>query len=208
MSIDPTAVMTQGASHLAHVLAPLGFAFRIVRTGNSSGGRFCEAEFAANPRKVELHYRNHVGLVRYHIGATNASHGAYMKALGDSASYPRPEDGDMKGFQCLAHDLSSILRDFVDGDGHILAEAAATEVEESAARGRKLMVGYVGDTRARAQAHEAFRAKEYAAVVKLLDGLHYPDHLTPAEQKMRSLARARASHGYPDDVTDRATPDR
>ena len=127
MRREPSDMMTEGATHLAPVLAPLGFTFRIVGTGASSGGPFCEAEFAGADRRVELHFRHAVGMVRWHIGDTSASHGAYMEALGRSASYPQSQDDEMEGFRCLARDFSLIRTDFIEGDGGVLATVAEAE---------------------------------------------------------------------------------
>ncbi len=188
-------MMTEGATHLASVLDPLGFTFRVVRTGPSSGGPFCEAEFAGVNRRVELHFRHSVGMVRWHIGDISASHGAYMEALGRSASYPRSQDDEMEAFGCLARDFSLIRTDFIEGDGGVLAKAAVAEEAHNAARHRKLIVGYVGDTAARSHARDAFRSEDYAEVMKLLGGLRYPSEMTPAEKKMYTMALKRANPG-------------
>lgn len=195
MRRDPSGMRTEGATHLAPTFAPLGFKFRVVRTGESSGGQFCEAEFARPDRRVKLHFRHALGMVRWHIGDISASHGAYMQALGQGATYPRSQDDEMDAFRCLARDFSLIRTDFIEGDGGVLARAAVAEDTRDATRIRELMAGYVGDTASRSQAREALRSEDYAEVVRLLSGLSNPEAMTRAEKKMYTLALKRVSPG-------------
>jgi len=188
-------MMTEGARHLASLLAPLGFAFRVIRTGSSSGGPFCEAEFVGADRKVELHFRHGLGLVRWHVGDISASHGAYMEALGGSASASGSQDDKMEAFRCLARDFSLIRTDFIEGEGGGLAKAAKTEEANDVAKNRELMVGYTGDAASRSQARDAFRSEDYAKVVRLLSGLSYPEDMTSTEKEMYALALKRVNPG-------------
>ena len=122
-------MMKEGARYLMSVLQPLGFVFRIVQTGASSGGTFCQAEFSCKRRKIELHFRWGLGMVLYHIGDISVSHKAYIEALGagSASRYPGFYNDKMEAFRSLAHDFALIRSDFIDGEGRILAEAAAAE---------------------------------------------------------------------------------
>lgn len=190
--------MREGAKILMQVLGPEGFSFRIVRTGPSSGGKYCQAELSCGHRKIKLHYRWSLGLVRYCIGNQSTSHTAYVTALGiegDSQFPGFPEDDPMAAFRNLACDLYLIVADFLAGNGKVLAQAAAAEENENRIRQRQLLIQSVGDTRRRSKAREAFRIKNYIAVVKLLEELEYPDDMTPAELKMLAIARKRLHAG-------------
>ena len=193
MSADPTELMDRGAKHLKASLHPLGFVFRVVGSGESSGGPYCAAEFCYEDRRIELHYRHGLGMVRYHIGNASVSHESYVESLGvrDQCRYPGFYDDKMEGFRCLAHDLTLIINDFVNGNGRYHSRAAAAEKRKTNLASHELMVDAVGDNRARSQARVAFREKRYAEVVRLLTSLQYPDDLSRAESKMLEIARGK-----------------
>lgn len=194
--MSSTAIMEEGAAlHLRPLLEPLGFVFRVVRTANSSGGVSCEAELTRQDRKIELHFRHSLGLVRYHVGSISASHTAYWEIVGGGRArrYPGFGSTPVDAFQHLAADLAHIRSDFVDGDCSMLCEASRVEKGRSAEESRRKMVGFVGDQRAREEARKAFREKDYRKVVSLLDELRYADDMSPAEQKMLSMSKKRLS---------------
>jgi len=197
MQSDVLKMMSDGAEYMKAALEPFGFKFRILKTGNSSGGKFCEAKFTRDNRRIELHFRWSLGLVRYHYGNINASHESYIEALGmqNKSQFPGFYEDELEGFQKLAQDIDLIRSDFIEGDCNILHKAAETGARRDAEKYQQNMIGYVGDTRARSQAREAFREKRYTDVVNLLGGLHYPDDLSKAEQRMYEIARQRKKPG-------------
>ena len=78
----PEAQLRAGVSAITRVLEPHGFRFVFRKSGNSSGGPFASGEFVRGGRRLELHVRESLGLVRYHLGSHSASHEYYMKELG------------------------------------------------------------------------------------------------------------------------------
>lgn len=194
MSDSPVDAMRWGLARLLVVLAPAGFRARIASSGASSGGRFCEGELRCEERRLELHFRHGLGLVRYHWGSSNASHEFYVRELGRSAEarFPGFPDDPLAAFDDLAADLELVRADFLEGDGSALRRAAAAEEAVNERQMRELNAASVGDLRARAAAREAFRAQRYAEVVRHLESVGFPDLLSPVEQRLLELARARA----------------
>jgi hypothetical protein len=97
----PKTRLRAGVTAIATVLAPHGFRFVFRESGSSSGGPFAFGEFVRGDRRLELHVRESLGLVRYHLGLHSASHEYYMKELGEwpRCDYPGlriPRDGDQR----------------------------------------------------------------------------------------------------------------
>jgi len=82
MEIRPKEGLLEGVQILHPALAPYGFAFRFGSEGKGSGGHFAWGEFFREERRLELHIRRSLGLVRYHVGDQSASHEAYLRELG------------------------------------------------------------------------------------------------------------------------------
>lgn len=190
IELDADKMMLKGAEYLMPVLQPLGFEFSIVKSGVSCGGPFCEAEFSLGPRRIELHFRRQLGLVRYHIGNVNASHKSYIQALSaeTESQYLQIYHDPMDGFRRLAHDFALIRSDYMENEAQILIKAAEAERRWNAEQNKRMMVFYSGDSRTKSKARDAFREGKYDAVVKLLNKLQYPNDLTLAEQKMLAIA--------------------
>jgi hypothetical protein len=126
--VNPAEALREGAAILDEVLVPLGFQFIFGGDGKSSGGPYSQGNFVRGNRRLEVHFRLSLGLVRYHIGAVNASHDAYMSELGvrGKCNYPGYSDDFRDAFRDLAHDLA-FAEDFLSGEGTALSRAAATE---------------------------------------------------------------------------------
>jgi len=107
------------------VLAPNDFHFQFRGEGKSSGGNYAWGEFVRRDRKLEVHVRFNLGLVRYHIGTDSASYESYMHELGvrEQCQYPGFSDDPKKAFLGLARDLA-FVDDFLTGTGALLRHSA------------------------------------------------------------------------------------
>lgn len=191
----PRSFLLEGVeSILDPVLRPWGFEFSLKGEGQGSGGHFAWGEFASGERRLELHYRHSLGLVRYHAGEHSASHEWYMRELSvwERCRYPGFSDEPLDGFRGLGHDLG-FAADFLFGSAEALARAAVKEVESEASRREKLMASYVGDQATLDLLGQHFRAKRYRDVVGVSKELRYPDRLTPATRKMIEIASKKSA---------------
>lgn len=188
----PEARLRAGVSAIATVLAPHGFRFVFREAGSNSGGPFASGEFIRGDRRLELHVREGLGLVRYHLGSHSASHEYYMKELGawPQCEYPGFPNDPLDPFMRLAHDLG-FAGEFMSGDARLLLRASERERAASAERGGRDMQGYVGDIRILERMRDAFRSGAYNQVVQLADTLTLPDKMTTVQRRMIEIARAR-----------------
>lgn len=157
---SPKSTLLDGVQILKPRLRTKRFKFRFLREGKGSGGAFASGEFVHGDRRLELHFRYSLGLVRYHVGKQNASHEYYMRELGvwDKCKYPSFSDNYRDAFEGLAHDLS-FAEDFWDGSAETLRRAAAKEESAEARRSADLAAGYVGDKEKTGRSHESFRQR-------------------------------------------------
>ena len=129
---DRLEILRQGADILAPVLAPHGFQFTIVGSGNSSGGACAWGEFVRGDRWLELHLRWSLGLVRYHIGVLSLAHDDYLRALlgrPRAGHYPGTSEQPLDGFEALRQDLVEHCSDFVSGTGEQFRQCAKRHLE-------------------------------------------------------------------------------
>lgn len=189
----PKEALLAGVKVLDGVLRPSGFAFVFRDEGRGSGGPFSWGEYLRGNRRLELHFRQSLGLVTYHVSALGASHEAYMRGLGvwGQCRYPGFSDEPMSAFSNLAADLG-YAADFLSGDALILRRVAADERARAAAMGEELMAGYVGDTASLETMRLHFRSGRFADVVSVFGQLKYPQRLSPADLKMVEIARRRS----------------
>ena len=189
---SPKEALLDGAKILDAVLLPKGFRFQFRKEGKGSGGNFACGEFVREDRRLELHFRQSLGLVRYHVGDQSAFHESYMRELGgwDQCRYPGFSEDPAAAFQDLAHDLG-LADDFLSGSAAVLRTAAATEASGTAEQNKRDMAGYVGDVRQRQQLRQRFREGRYGQVVALAETLKYPDQMTESERRMVEIARKR-----------------
>jgi hypothetical protein len=194
IAIDPKEALCNGATILSPMLTSNGFAFRFRSEGNGSGGKSAWGEFVRKDRRLELHFRHNLGLVRYHVRKWDASHEAYMRELGvwTRCRYPGFSEDPMDAFHDLAHDLK-FAEDFLLGRAASLKKAAAMEKISASSRKAQHMADYVGDTRKRDQLRNYFRENLYHEVVELARALTYPNFMTQSEQKMVAIARKRTT---------------
>lgn len=90
-------------------------------------------------RRVELHFRNSLGLVRYHLGDTSIAHEDYMWAVTGERNvteYPGFSDDPLDGFRHLRSDLEKYASCFLSGSDASFLEIAhkASELKQKAPR--------------------------------------------------------------------------
>jgi hypothetical protein len=116
---DPAEILQQGCSILDPVLSRWGFAFLSGASGKSSGGNFASGDYVNGNRKLEIHYRFSLGLVKYHFADQAIEHESYMRAvLGEKREnkYPGFSDEPLDAFKGLAYDLENFASAFLTGD--------------------------------------------------------------------------------------------
>src|SRR5271169_5470471 len=137
-------MLLDGTKILDPVLLPKGFRFQFREEAKGSGGNFAWGEFVREDRRLELHCRQTLGLVRYHVGNQIASHESYMRELGvlDQRHYPGFSEDPAAAFRDLAHDLG-LADDFLSGSAAVLLTAATREASETAEQDERAMAGHV-----------------------------------------------------------------
>jgi hypothetical protein len=191
--ISPKEALLTGAEILGRILVPNGFEFHLRGVENGSGGKSAWGEFVRNDRRLELHFRFSLGLVRYHVRRWSASHESYMRELGvwSQCRYPGFSEKPVDAFHDLAHDLK-FADDFLTGRAASLKRASAMDTINVDSRKAREMARYVGDTRKRDDLRDSFREKRYGDVVKLAKELKYPKLMRQSELKMVEIARKQA----------------
>src|SRR5262249_48522143 len=155
-------------------------------------GTYARGEFVRGERRLELHVRFNLGLVRYHIGTNSASHDYYMRELGvqERCHHPGFSEDHKEAFLGLAHDLA-FADDFLTGSGDVLRQAAMRESSDNAERNADLLAGYVGDKRKVEQLRNCFHQGKYEDTLAKFNCLKYPERLSEPDRKMVELARKR-----------------
>ncbi len=191
---EKAEVLRKGAQSLQAVLATHGFNFEIRGTGTGSGGTFAWGEFVRGNRRLELHFRYSLGMVRYHIADLSASHEAYMRELGmwESCRYPGFSDDPVDAFRALAHDVT-LADDFLSGAGEVLRRVAEKEARQSASANAEFMAKAVGDTDKVDRMQERFKTGNYSEVVEIASTLLYVENVSPTIKKMIEIAKKRST---------------
>ncbi|HEY1214379.1 MAG TPA: hypothetical protein VGE93_12160 [Bryobacteraceae bacterium] len=192
MLSTPVEALRYGTEIVSAVMKPHGFVFEFRDEGLGSGGHFAWGEFVRRDRRLELHYRRSLGLVRYHFGPQHVSHEGFMREIGALGQnrYPGYSHDPLDGFRDLTHDLQ-FATDFLTGSGAVLRAAALSEARADAETSNTLMAGYAGDTRDIEHMHRLFRQGEYGRVLALFERLRFPERLTEAQLRLVDIARAR-----------------
>jgi len=193
MKVTPKETLLAGVRVLDRILGPAGFVFEFREEGGGSGGHFAWGEYVQGTRRLELHFRESLGLVTYHVADCSASHEAYMRGLGvwEQCRYPGVSNEPLDGFADLAADLRH-AQDFLSADALVLRRVAAQERECAAAMSEELMAGAVGDTASLEKMRSYFRARSFREVVAIFEQLKYPQRLSPSDLKMVEIARRKA----------------
>jgi hypothetical protein len=114
-------LLERGVAVLAEVLGPAGFEFIQTEDGTSSGGSFVSGEFLRDDRRLELHVRSSLGLVRYHFGEESLSHEDLVRGvralerISAEGEYPAFSDDPMAAFRHLRNDLDRFGAVFLRG---------------------------------------------------------------------------------------------
>jgi hypothetical protein len=140
--MKPAEAMEEGRRILEPVLGASGWRFEPGPIGTSSGGDFAQANFIHDDRRLELHVRRSLGLVKYHIGEVALSHEAYMEALvgrRGASKYPGFSADPIDGFRDLAADLQAHCMDFVAGPGDQFRQCAERARDLAKAGGFKAL---------------------------------------------------------------------
>ena len=100
-------MLLAGINVLDEVMQPAAFVFEFREEGRGSGGHFAWGEYVRDNRRLELHFRGSLGLVRYHVGDHNAGHETYVLGLGvwEECRYPGFSEDPLDGFVHRAADL-------------------------------------------------------------------------------------------------------
>jgi hypothetical protein len=115
----PQKVLLAGVEILDGVLRPHGFAFALEHHAKGSGGWFASGVYKKRDRRIELHFRQTLGMVTYSIESDQLDHETYMRLLGvyGRNQYPDVPQEPLDSFRRLASDIESYCVDFVAGDG-------------------------------------------------------------------------------------------
>jgi hypothetical protein len=120
MTMTPREVLDRGVAELAQVLGPAGFTYSGT-DDNGSGDPFAIGEFQRGDRRLELHVRRSLVLVRYHFGEQSLSHEDLVRGvraldeIAAEAQYPGFSDDPAAGFHHLRADLDRFGDIFLTG---------------------------------------------------------------------------------------------
>lgn len=131
MPRDVSATFDEGIRVLSSLMQQHHFE-QSVTGGVGSGGAYATAEFTRGNRKLELHFRQSLGIVTYHLGDASLSHEDYMWVVtGErwSTAYPGFSNDPLDGFRHLRADLEQFGGEFLDGQDN----AFLARVEQAAA---------------------------------------------------------------------------
>ncbi len=139
--MEPRDVLNAGAKELEGLLVPHGFVFRVSDEGKSSGGKYASGEYQRGDRRLELHFRWSLGLVKYHLGRWSLGHAEYVRAVqavtGASVepAYPGFSEDPLAAFRHLGQDLEHFGEVFLGGSDAAFAELHTWASEHPMPRG-------------------------------------------------------------------------
>jgi len=135
---SPSQCLRNGSAILDPILCNYGFKFSWGGSGPSSGGPFAFGAFVNGDRKLELHYRHSLGLVKYHFGDLSLDHDSYMKVvLGPDGGnhYPGFSAEAKLQFEDLKFDLEHFAVAFLLGNLDEFSRLAKRAEEWKSQRG-------------------------------------------------------------------------
>jgi hypothetical protein len=118
---SPTEILERGVAELAQVLGPAGFEFIQSDEGADARGPFASGEFLRGDRRLELHVRSSLSLVRYHFGDQSLSHEdlvrgvRVLEGIAAEAEYPGFSQDSTAGFRRLRNDIDRFGAIFLRG---------------------------------------------------------------------------------------------
>ena len=119
--MTPKDILARGAAELAQVLEPAGFVFIDGGEESGSGGSSASGDFLRDDRRLELHVRSSLGLVRYHFGDYAISHEDLVRGVRGTertagpSEYPGFAEDPLAGFRHLRADLERFGAVFLTG---------------------------------------------------------------------------------------------
>ena len=119
--MTPAEALARGAALLSRLLESHGFVFHHSGAGRGSGGDYACGEFSRDDRRLQLHVRHSLGLVRYHVGDVSLEHAEYVRAVGAirrpqaTPAYPGFSDHVLEAFQHLGSDIERFGEPFLTG---------------------------------------------------------------------------------------------
>jgi hypothetical protein len=191
--LTPEQQLSDGVKILSTYLEPLGFHFKLLGTGQSSGGHFVYGQFVCGDREIELHYRWSLVLVSYKVGNLALGHEDYINLLDKHGQnkYPNFSDNSQDAFTCLKFDLENLMKDFAENNASLFRQKAQEKVfeieKQQAIKNNAEKKIYSGDQRIIDQAKVEFKNGNYLQVDKLKRQIQNPDLLTTAEKKIFEL---------------------
>jgi hypothetical protein len=131
---DPKRQLLAGVRILDSVLCLFGFEFRFEHEGRNSGGQFASGSYYRGDRRLELHFRGRLGMVKYWVGDRHLTHVEYMRSLRvyGKNRYPDFSDDALDSFRELAEDIAAFAQDFTSGSGDNF-KSFADELEKNPA---------------------------------------------------------------------------
>jgi hypothetical protein len=111
MTMTPKELLDRGVAELAEVLGPAGFTHAVAADDDGVGGPFAIVEFQKGERRLELHFRRALVLVRYHFGEESLSHEDLVRGVRATerivaeGQYPGFSDDPATAFHRLRVDL-------------------------------------------------------------------------------------------------------
>jgi hypothetical protein len=133
---EAAEILQRGADLLDPIMRAHSFSYAAGPTGTSSNGSFASGAYSRDDRKLEIHYRQSLGLVTYHVGGYSLRHEVFMRALlGPEGGnrFPGFSSEPMDAFRDLQYDLRTHAGDFLSGSGEVFRRCV-----ESARAARKL----------------------------------------------------------------------
>jgi hypothetical protein len=170
--MTPSSEFITGLKILEPFLFQYGFELDNMKTQQSSGGQFTNAEFINGKKKFIIGYRYSVGLLDYQYENSVVMHNFYLDGLGyaDKKQYPDFQTEDLQGsFRHILADFEYLKDDFFIGQCTQLKKIAILQIkhyeelqaklnaEDELKRNKKIID----------EARQQFKMKNYTACIDI-----------------------------------------